>query len=55
MAKLKQLRVSNELWIIALVTIGLPAIAWVYLDWRAALATFVVTQIALGILKERYN
>lgn len=39
-------------WTIGLVIMfGLPAIAWAYLDWRAALVVFVVGQLLVGMAK----
>lgn len=43
----------NELYVLALITIGLPAIFYIYFDWRAALTVFILTQIPLGLLRER--
>ena len=34
-----------------LVMFGLPAIFWVYLDWRAALTVFIVGQLIIGFAK----
>lgn len=54
--KLQAIKIKNslnELYTLALITVGLPAIFYIYIDWKAALTVFVVTQIALGIVRER--
>lgn len=38
-----------------LVMFGLPAIFWVYLDWRAALTAFIVGQLIIGFAKLSIN
>lgn len=40
-------------YIDAMVIVGLPAIAYIYSDWRAALAVFVIANITLGVLSVR--
>lgn len=35
------------------ISVGLPAVAYVFADWRYALAVFVATQIAIGVLALR--
>jgi hypothetical protein len=40
-----------EGYTLLLVAVGLPAIAYIYIDWRAALAVFVLSQIGLCYLK----
>lgn len=39
-----------ERWTIALIVVGLPAIAYIYGDWRAAIVAFVIPQIIIGYL-----
>ena len=42
-----------EYWTLAMIFIGLPFVAFIYVDWRLALATFVLSSIAFGIAKLR--
>lgn len=42
-----------EYYTLVLLVLGLPLVAFVYLDWRAALAVFVLVQIVLGLLVVR--
>ncbi len=42
----------NELWTVVLIFFGLPAVFYVYFDWKAALAVFVISQIVLGFVRE---
>lgn len=44
---------TNEVYTVSLITIGVPAIFYIYLDWKAALTSFVLVQITLGIVRER--
>ena len=43
----------TEVYTYCLISFGLPLVAFVYLDWKAALTTFVITQIAIGLLAVR--
>jgi len=43
----------TEVYTYCLISFGLPLVALVYLDWRAALSVFVVTQIAIGVFALR--
>jgi hypothetical protein len=40
----------TEAYTFLLIAVGLPAVAYVYLDWRAALTAFVIPQIVIGFL-----
>lgn len=42
-----------EIYTFLLLALGVPAVAYVYYDWRAALAVFVVSQIGIGFLALR--
>lgn len=42
-----------EYYVMALLAIGLPLVAYVYFDWKAALATFVISQSVIGLLALR--
>lgn len=42
-----------EYYVMALLFFGLPLVAFVYFGWRAALTTFVVTQVLIGLLALR--
>lgn len=44
---------TNENYTLALLTLGVPAIFYIYVDWRSAFAVFVLSQAALGIIRER--
>ena len=58
MAKLKLPRLSkptHEQWTLALIFVAPPVIAALYADWRAALAAFLITQIAVGLVRLRYS
>lgn len=39
-----------ENYVLVLLTFGLPLIAYIYIDWRAALTVFVLVQSVIGIL-----
>lgn len=41
---------AYEIFITTLFVLGIPAIAWIYVDWRAAFASFVLVNIVLGVL-----
>lgn len=43
----------NEIYTVTLISLGIPGLFWLYIDWRAALASFIVLQIALGIVRAR--
>lgn len=43
----------TELYTLALITIGIPGVFYVWFGWRAALTVFVFTQVALGIFSLR--
>jgi hypothetical protein len=43
----------NELYTLALVTFGVPYIFYMFWGVKAAITSFVISQIALGILRER--
>jgi len=34
-----------------LIAFGIPGIFWVYLDWKAALTAFIVSQLIIGLAK----
>ena len=51
----KRLGSLYELFIAALISVGLPIIGLIYFDWRAAAATFVVVNIVLGVFIIRSN
>lgn len=42
-----------ERYILVLISVGLPFIAFIYFDWRAALAVLIVVQIIIGLLALR--
>jgi hypothetical protein len=42
-----------EYYVLLLLAVGLPLVAFVYLDWRAALTAFVLSQIIVGVLAIR--
>lgn len=42
-----------EYYVTALLFIGPPLVAFIYFDWRAALSTFVVSQLVVGVLALR--
>jgi energy-converting hydrogenase Eha subunit E len=42
-----------EYYVTFLLALGLPLVALIYFDWRAALATFVVVQTVVGLLALR--
>jgi len=44
----------NEIYTLALASFGIPYIFYIYLDLRAAIASFIITQIVFGVLRERY-
>ena len=48
-------KITNEQWVLGLLTIAPPLIAYLYFDWRAAIAAFLITQIAIGLIKLRYS
>lgn len=43
----------TEVYTYLLIALGLPLVAFVYVDWKAALAVFVVSQIVIGFLALR--
>jgi hypothetical protein len=54
-ASIKQLTVTTEQWVLALIILGLPLIAAIWFDWRAALTTLILTLIGIGLVKLRYS
>lgn len=46
------LRLSNEQITEALIILGIPVIFWLYFDWKAALASLIIVNIILGVLRE---
>jgi hypothetical protein len=48
MAKLREDII--EYYTLVLLIAGLPLVAFVYWDWRAALTVFIVVQIVLGVM-----
>jgi len=44
---------ADEIALYLAISIGLPFIAYMYIDLRAALTVFIITQIALLALKVR--
>jgi hypothetical protein len=44
---------NNEQYTQALIAVGIPAIAWLFTDFKIALSVFIIIQIILGILRER--
>lgn len=40
----------TEWYTLLLLIIGVPAIVYIYFDWKAALATSIVIQATLGVL-----
>lgn len=40
----------SEYWIDILTYIGLPLIAYIYVDWRLALATFIIAGLIVEII-----
>jgi len=55
MAKLKLPNMTNEYWTLGLLLVAPPLIAYLYLDWRAALSAFLITQLAIGLIRLRYS
>lgn len=43
----------TELYLTVLLTVGLPFVAYLYFDFRAAIATFVAIQTAVCVLAMR--
>lgn len=39
-----------ETFVTALIVVGLPLVAYIYIDWRAALTAFVLVNIVLGVM-----
>lgn len=54
---IRQLASGNlyEYFVIALISVGLPLIGQMYVDWRAALSIFIVVNIILGLLVLKGN
>lgn len=44
---------STEVLLYACISLGLPAIAYLYIDWKAAFSVAVLAQIVMLILKLR--
>ena len=43
----------TEVYTMVLITIGLPAIAYIYIDWKAAVTVCILAQLVIGILAIR--
>lgn len=55
MNKLKSLYITIkkdalEYYALTLLVVGLPVIAWIYFDWRAALAVTLIVQAVICVL-----
>lgn len=48
---LSKIPITAEHWVLGLVSLGLPAIAYLYFDWRAAFSVFIIVQIGINILR----
>jgi len=45
----------TELYTLLLIVVGLPAVAYIYIDWKLALTVFILVQIALGFFSLRFG
>lgn len=43
----------TEYWTALFVAVGLPAVAWLYVDWRLALSVFIIIQAVTGLFALR--
>lgn len=44
-----------EVWTMALITVGIPVIAYIFVGWKWAFVAFVVTQITVGLLSLHFG
>ena len=48
-------KIDNQKITLALAYIGIPAIAYLYIDERAAFSLFIIVSILIGLAKEKYK
>jgi hypothetical protein len=44
---------TNEVYTLLLITVGVPYVTYIWFGAKAAVTVFVLTQITLGIIRER--
>lgn len=45
----------SELYTLAVISFGIPYVVYLYADLRAAIATFIASQVILGIVNLKVN
>ena len=43
----------TEYWTALFVAVGIPVVAWLYVDWKLALSVFIVIQAVTGLFALR--